>query len=299
MRFQAPDTADQRQMKAGPSGPLTRWLSGFLKITAVLLAATASAFPPAPHHTLFGLVRNQWGDPIDVTDAKVFILTVSGASVEAFVAVATQPGVNYEMRVPMDAGITADLYQSAALRQNQTFQLKVRIGATVYLPIEMTLTSAQLGRPAESTRLDLTLGVDTDGDGLPDAWEQAIIARLGGTLAGITPGGDIDGDGISNLHEYLAGTFAFDPNDGFSLALAGRNNGNTAIEFLAVRGRTYSIQASSDLRQWNPVSFRLTPDEPQAPLLNTYQATDVRLLRIEVADQPGGQTNRYFKAVLR
>ena len=31
----------------------------------------------------------------------------------------------------------------------------------------------ELGKPSETTRLDLTLGEDSDGDGLPDAWERA------------------------------------------------------------------------------------------------------------------------------
>lgn len=49
---------------------------------------------------------------------------------------------------------------------------------------------------------------DTDADGLPDAWEQAILDFLGDetlTIADIDPQGDVDGDGISNLDEYLAG----------------------------------------------------------------------------------------------
>ena len=39
-----------------------------------------------------------------------------------------------------------------------------------------------LGRPGESTRIDLTLGEDRDGDGLPDAWERTLITASGGKL---------------------------------------------------------------------------------------------------------------------
>lgn len=42
---------------------------------------------------------------------------------------------------------------------------------------------------------------DTDGDGLPDAWEQQYFSALTQTA-----GGDFDGDGFSNLIEYQAGT---------------------------------------------------------------------------------------------
>src|SRR5262245_60246210 len=40
-------------------------LSAFL----VIAARTASAYPPAPDHTFSGIVRNEWGDPINVHGA--------------------------------------------------------------------------------------------------------------------------------------------------------------------------------------------------------------------------------------
>ena len=43
---------------------------------------------------------------------------------------------------------------------------------------------------------------DTDGDGLPDAWEQAHF----GSLTNATPEGDADGDGFSDRSEWIAGT---------------------------------------------------------------------------------------------
>ena len=71
--------------------------------------------------------------------------------------------------------------------------MKVQIGASVYLPMEMMI-SQPIGQPAGVTRLDLTLGVDSDGDGMPDAWELAY---------GLDPNDptdadkDADGDGIA------------------------------------------------------------------------------------------------------
>ncbi len=134
------------------------------------------------------------------------------------------------------------------------------------------------------------MGEDSDGDGLPDAWERALIAALGGglTLEDIRPNDDTDGDGISNLQEYLAGTYAFDPQDGFRLNIVDHANGNPVLEFLAIRGRSYALEASSDLQSWNPAQFRLLTDTLDAPGRDCYQATDVRLQRLE-ALPPGGQ----------
>jgi hypothetical protein len=256
------------------------------------------SFPPAPHHTLYGLVRNQWGDPVTLAPSDVFLETPSGAQLRTSMVTGLEPGVNYRLQVPMDSGTAPDLYQPTALRPFFQYRLKVVIGQTVYLPIEMAGNFAQIGQPGQKTRIDLTLGVDSDGDGLPDAWEQQLIAIYGGTLASIRPNDDSDSDGLTNLQEYLAGTYAFDPSDGFALAITGVNAGASALEFLALRGRNYTIQASTDFRTWTSVPFRLATDAAQAALRNNYQATDVRTLRVEVPPQ-AGVTNRFFRALVQ
>jgi hypothetical protein len=110
---------------------------------------------------------------------------------------------------------------------------------------------------------------DSDGDGLPDAWE---------TANGLNPNDandaaqDADGDGLSNRDEYLAGT---DPrNAGSSLALSGRvSNGSFELSFLGISGKQYSLQYKNDLRQteWQTLStftaaqtgISIVPDQVQ------------------------------------
>jgi hypothetical protein len=268
-------------------------------LAILLFVGTALAFPPAPHHTLYGLVRNQWGDPVTVAPSDVFLETPSGVQLRTSMVTGLEPGVNYRLEVPMDSGTAPDLYQPTALRPFFQYRLKVIIGQTVYLPIEMAGNFALIGRPSEKTRIDLTLGVDSDGDGLPDSWEQGLIAIYGGTLASINPNDDSDGDGISNLDEYLAGTYAFDPADGFRLTLTSATAGVSALEFLAIRGRNYTIQSSSDLQQWTPVGFRVLTGGTPGTIQNNYQAADVRTLRVEVPFQGGTETNRYFRAIVQ
>ncbi len=50
-------------------------------------------------------------------------------------------------------------------------------------------------------------GVDTDGNGLPDAWEYTYFGHIG-----VDPNADPDGDGESNIAEYRAGTNPTDSN---------------------------------------------------------------------------------------
>lgn len=56
-----------------------------------------------------------------------------------------------------------------------------------------------------ATLEELNTGPDTDGDGLPDAWEMSQFGNLNQTASG-----DADGDGVSNLKEYQNGTAAND-----------------------------------------------------------------------------------------
>ena len=85
---------------------------------------------------------------------------------------------------------------------------------------------------------------DTDGDGIPDAWENAH-----GLLAG-DPGDaglDPDGDGMTNLAEYLAGT---DPQDAGSRMVAAieAGAGTMLVKFLAQPDRSYTVQVSPSLQ---------------------------------------------------
>ncbi len=265
---------------------------------ALSLASFALAFPPAPYHTFYGLVRDEMGDPIVVTNAVVTLETITGVQVKTTVIPNLAPGMNYRLSVPMDSGLTSDNYKPTALRPTVSFTIKVKIGTVTYLPLELHGSYANLGKPAQRTQLDLTLGEDSDGDGLPDAWERALIDMLGGglTLADIRPGDDSDHDGLTNLQEYLAGTYAFDPEDGFRLTVAGQQNDHPLLEFLAIRGRTYTLLASSNLTTWATVPFRVEAEGTNAPLRESYSAIDVSLLRVEAVVPQAKPSVLVFKA---
>ncbi len=271
LTFFQPGARGMAQVGAGP-------LRGAFLLLFLLVAWGAQAFPPAPHHQFYGLVRDEFGTPISDPAAEVLLVTASGVTFKTRVVPGLEPGVNYRLAVPMDAGIASDLYKPTALRPSVPFRVQVVIGGVTSLPIEMSGDMAQMGQPGKRTLLNLTLGEDLNGDGLPDAWQR----RVNQDLAQVTPGGDADGDGMSNLSEYLAGTYAFDPKDGFSLVIKGMRDGRPVMRFTAIRGRTYTLVGSIDLNTWVPLGFRIPAEDGAGVSRAVYQAADSRTLEIEV-----------------
>jgi hypothetical protein len=95
-------------------------------------------------------------------------------------------------------------------------------------------------------------GGDSDGDGLPDAWEDAHGLNKFSNDAALDP----DQDGFANWKEYLAGT---DPQNGASalrFTSAKRNGDATDLSFEAIAGKTYSILYRTQLTSgsWQKLS---------------------------------------------
>jgi hypothetical protein len=85
---------------------------------------------------------------------------------------------------------------------------------------------------------DLSNYLDSDNDGLPDAWEEANgLNRLASDAAG-----DLDGDGRSNLLEYLAGTDPLSASSALASRVEPAAGGGFAVSFRAQVGKTYSVQ---------------------------------------------------------
>ena len=83
-------------------------------------------------------------------------------------------------------------------------------------------------------------GTDTDGDGIPDAWERQRAGNL--TLLGAAS--DADGDGFSDVSEYLADTNPLDA--GSQLRITFFNpapNGTSALlTWTSALTRHYQVQ---------------------------------------------------------
>ncbi len=234
----------------------------FRFLFATVLLGVAQAYPPAPDHVLYGTVRDELGRPLAAGTAIVMVSTGTTEIGRTPIALGTEPGANYQIRLPVDLGSLGAVYKPTALLPTSPFTIRVLVGRTAYVPIEVSRLAPTLGQPGQRTRLDLTLGVDSDNDGLPDAWEWDLIARSNGrlsTLADVKPGDDLDGDGLTNLQEYLIGTYALDKLDGLALEVRTVENGRACLRFASVPGRVYSIRASTNLNDWSPQAFALSP----------------------------------------
>lgn len=96
---------------------------------------------------------------------------------------------------------------------------------------------------------------DSDGDGLPDAWEMQYF----GTLA-YGASDDPDHDGLSNYQEYIAGTNPNDPNSVLRVTSMNLADGQVHLTWSSVGGKTYTIYSANDV------------DGPYTPILTLPSA---------------------------
>ena len=278
---------------------------GFLAGSLALGApCVALAFPPAPHMTHFGFIRDQVGQILTAEGASLILLK-DGREVGRTPVHSQWVSLdrNYELTVRIDAARpNTQPYSASAIAAGGLFSLAVEMNGSWFYPIEVSGGGLLAGQGGERVRLDLNLGEDSDGDGLPDIWEMWQLYHAGHhpdetgkwPLHLITRDGDFDGDGQSNWLEYIAGTFAGDGQDRFMLEIKERNNQRVRLEFYAITGKTYTIESSADMETWTPVAFRL---DPEAAPRQTHTATDVAILPAYVAHD--GQDGLFYRLTVR
>jgi len=94
-------------------------------------------------------------------------------------------------------------------------------------------------------RIDLALGtlpLDSDGDGMSDAWENQYFGA-----GGANPNDDFDNDGFSNLREFRAGTNPKDDQSLFEVVEATPVTGGLRLRWSSVAGKTYQVRRASSL----------------------------------------------------
>ena len=236
----------------------------FCVLAGLLCHATnTSAFPPAPYYTLFGMVRDQVGQTITAEGAEIVLLRNGIEVGRTPIHSGSQLDQNYELNVRIDQNRSGTkLYTEKAVTAQGLFSIAVEMNGARYFPIEAA-GNLTAGNGAERVRLDLNLGEDSDGDGLPDIWEQWQLFQAGYQADGngnwpldlIDRDGDFDRDGQSNWREYVAGTFAGDATEKFDMEIKAKVGRTLRFEFYAIAGKTYTIESSIDGETWTRVVF--------------------------------------------
>jgi subtilisin family serine protease len=100
------------------------------------------------------------------------------------------------------------------------------------------------GKVRTGGRLNLLRTVDSDGNGLPDWWEQVYF----GGLTGTNPSADPDRDGATTLAEWLAGTDPTDASSNFRLMVRAPTATNGfQIQWPSTAGRSYRLERATNL----------------------------------------------------
>ena len=271
------------------------WLGAVLLGSA--LCPTARANPPAPYNLIYGVVRDMYGTPLTSANAQIVLASPGKPALNAAVVPGYAPGINYRIKVPMDAAYTPDLYLPTALTAGVPFKMYVVINNVTNLPIEMTVNSATLGQPARSTRIDLTLGVDANGDGIPDAWEWAFLSELGLDLplSAINGNSVLSPDGLTLRQQYLFGTYPFNPSEPCAVTFAGFQNGAPVLQFPTITGRYYSVLASADAKTWVTTAFQLAGDAPGSAPRSYYYAPGITTAEVHVLPPNGAVRAQFYR----
>ena len=109
------------RIKASTSGSWRSWFLLAVAVASTLWTTTnVRAFPPAPH-LIYGMVRDELGNPIEVGNAEILFESLAGTKLVAAIGSTGAPGENYRLAIPMDSGITSDLYMATAMRPTVPF----------------------------------------------------------------------------------------------------------------------------------------------------------------------------------
>lgn len=227
------------------------------------------------------------------------------------------PAINYSLSVPMDSGTSSQLYDVSAMRPLLPFTIRVVINGVNYVPMQIAAATLPLwtdkinsqnspdvstaanhwaiGLPAGKLRLDLWLGVDSNNDGLPDAWQWDVVnSDNTGQLTDFTQidPNALGRNGLTYYQNYLIGTYPLEPTDGLNFKIDSIKNGIAKFHFQAITGRTYHVSSSVDLVNWTKIEpFSLQSDASNTASYHRAAASKIQDIYI----LQDGASKKYFR----
>jgi hypothetical protein len=164
--------------------------------------------------------------------------------------------------------------------------------------IYQVVVTNSIGMVASISAILKVIGIDSDGDGIPDSWMLQYFGHPTGLASDHSRAGDdADGDGMTNLQEYLAGTNPLDPQSSLRLRTQGINpsTGRPQLSFTAVAGVGYTLQFSDNLASGIWTKLRDFPEDPttRTVLVNDPGAASSRsrFYRLVTPIQPSSNTD--------
>lgn len=257
---------------------------------------TVLAYPPAPGAQFYGTVRDSFGNEIIARNSWIIFKVGDAEIARAEIRGGFRPDENFRVMLPIDMGV-GELYNAQATVAGVSFTIEAQIAGVTYPVYGIRPRIASIPAPGEASRLDFTIGEDTDDDGIPDLWELWQLERHG-ILAGderysldSIGDGDYDKDGLDDYREYLAGTFAFVFVETIPIEFKRFDADRWLLfEIIEAGGFSYQVEASSDLIAWDVIDVALDGEREQ--LVPSWDAAETSIRTVEVQN-PSDQSLFY------
>lgn len=187
---------------------------------------------------------------------------------------------NFSLSVPM---ASTPLAGAAVTGDQLTFE--VYFGDKTYTA---TNSFVAVGNPGRVAYGNFMAASDSNADGVADEYVNVIkwYMEVYGIAGDYDPHADYDGDGVSNYHEYIAGTDPFSVEDHLRILSLASVPGNTnvlAATFMASKHRVYSVNnaATALTNRFTHAPFRInkTKEAPDYDYLQTdSNGNDIRTI---------------------
>jgi hypothetical protein len=237
----------------------------FALILALGLPAVVRAGLPLPDHVLYGTVAFTNGPAtLARTDVVIEARRAPNQPVIASYRMGTAPRLGdffYELRFVVEDSTPSS---AGVVQAGEELIVTVRDATGPKYTVRH-----RVPEPGAALRLDFGGSLDTDGDGVPEAWARAQLGSAAGDL-----NRDTDGDGATDRAEYEAGTSPMNRTEVFRLATT-LEAGEVRVSFRALsaqgvgydgRSRFYALDVTTNLFNgaWQPVSnFSRIPGRDQ------------------------------------
>lgn len=256
-RFRVPkhSVATERWLSAGRSCAGLRRLSVlFAALCWLALAPPARAILPEPDNLVYGAITIS-GQPITAahTTFQVQARRPNGQVVARYRMGANPSyGDFFSVRLPIEAALPLLNPNSSLPGESVVLVLRDPDGDIAQIPFETASRGTAI-------RADFVIGIpheDSDGNGLPDAWEIFHFGAIGQDPDALSP------NGMTTLQNYVAGTDPADPDSRCALHLDADDD-QIVVSFLARRAqgpgydnrnRFYTLEQTAALDQdWSAV----------------------------------------------